>query len=183
MINEKRKLQIENMKLEDLVEFFLDYIKVHTYIKLKNISAEYIMQKCDISYREAITYKFGKLRFKLYEIIRIGLDSNAIVRYNHDTFRKIDGNKLNNVLKDFKTNWRIKMTNKKEVFHTWDTWCLIKLKELGKSTMEKWAKAMGYENSFNMNKVAMDNLDKLIITTPSTGRLRFFEVKENVILN
>ena len=102
MLIKKRKIQIENTELEDLVEFFLNYMKDHTYIKIKNISAEYIMQECNISYREAITYKFGKLRFKLCKIIRVGLDSNAIVRYNNDTFRKIDGNKLNDVLKDFK---------------------------------------------------------------------------------
>ena len=71
----------------------------------------------------------------------------------------------------------------KIVFHTWDDWCLIKLKELGKSTMEEWAKAMKVSFSFTMNKIVMDNIDKIIITKSSTSRLRFFKIKEGVVLN
>ena len=69
----------------------------------------------------------------------------------------------------------------KEIYHTWDTWCLLKLKELGRSTMEKWAKAMGYKNNFNMNRVVENNIDKLKITKTSTGRLKYYEIKEGVI--
>ena len=71
--------------------------------------------------------------------------------------------------------------NKNEVYHTWDIWCLIKLKELGKSTMEKWAKAMGYKNNFNMNSIVKRNIDKLNITISSTSRLKFYEVKKDVV--
>ena len=69
----------------------------------------------------------------------------------------------------------------KKVFRTWDDWCLIKLKEIGRSTQQEWAKAMGYENSFNMNKVVENNIDKLKITKLSTSRLKFYKVKEDVI--
>lgn len=99
----ERKLQIENTEYRDLVEFFLDYIKDHTYIKLKNISAEYIMQKFNLTHREVILYH-RKIRYKFNKIIRIGLDSNTVVIWNKDTYRKIDGNKLNKLLKDFKIN-------------------------------------------------------------------------------
>ena len=69
----------------------------------------------------------------------------------------------------------------KKVFRTWDDWCLLKLKELGKSTMARWATAMGYKNNFNMNRMVENNIDKLKITKTSTSRLKFYEVKEDVV--
>ena len=73
------------------------------------------------------------------------------------------------------------MSKKKIFFHTWDLWCLIKLKELGKSTMKKWGKAMGYENNFNMNSIVKNNVNKLNIVISSTSRLKFYEIKENIV--
>ena len=72
------------------------------------------------------------------------------------------------------------MNEEKTVFRTWDDWCLIKLKELGKSTMKKWAKAMGYVNNFNMDRIVKYNNDKLKITISHASRLKFYEVKEDI---
>lgn len=71
--------------------------------------------------------------------------------------------------------------NKNEVYHTWEDWCLIKLKELGRITMKRWAKAMGYKNNFNMNRMVENNIDKLKITESSTSRLKLYEIKEDVV--
>ena len=73
------------------------------------------------------------------------------------------------------------MSEEKIIFRTWDNWCLIKLKELGKSSMERWAKAMGYKNNFNMNRVVENNINKLNITETSASRLKLYEVKEDVV--
>lgn len=73
------------------------------------------------------------------------------------------------------------MSGKNTISRTWDEWCLIKLKEIGKSTQQEWAEAMGYKNSFNMNKVVENNTNKLIITKIPLSRLKFYEVKEDVI--
>ena len=73
------------------------------------------------------------------------------------------------------------MGKEKTIFRTWDDWCLIKLKEIGRSTMNEWGKAMGYEFGFNMNKVIKNNINKLRITKTSTNRLKFYEVKEGIV--
>ena len=79
---------------------------------------------------------------------------------------------------------------KKEIYDTWDGWCLRKLKEIGKSTLKQWAKAMGYENPSIMKKMAqqLEKTGKLNvreiprpITTITTRRLYTYEVKESVV--
>ena len=72
------------------------------------------------------------------------------------------------------------MSEEKVVFRKWEEWCLLKLKEIGRSTMNEWGKAMGYEFGFNMNKVIKNNIDKLKITKTNTSRLKHYEVKEDV---
>ena len=68
------------------------------------------------------------------------------------------------------------------MFRTWDDWCLLKLNELGKSTMQQWATAMGYENSYNLDKVIKNIRYKLKITSSATSRLKFYEVREARLL-
>ena len=71
----------------------------------------------------------------------------------------------------------------RNVFHTCDDFCLIKLAEIGKSTLKRWGKAMGYKNTPNMSRTIKNNLDKLKITNASTGKLKFYEIKEGVVLD
>ena len=44
--------------------------------------------------------------------------------------------------------------------------------------MQQWATAMGYENSYNLDKTIKNIRDKLKITSSSTNRLKFYEVRE-----
>lgn len=68
--------------------------------------------------------------------------------------------------------------SKKKKFMTWDTMCLQKLKEIGRSTQQQWAEALGYRHASNLNKVIKNNKNKLIITMPKTRKnRRFYEVK------
>lgn len=74
------------------------------------------------------------------------------------------------------------MAKEKIIFRTWDTWCLLKLKELGKSTMKKWATEMGYINNFNMDRIVKKHADKLNISISSSSRLKYYEIKKDVII-
>ncbi len=70
---------------------------------------------------------------------------------------------------------------KKEVFMTWDNWCLKKLKEIGKSTLREWSDAMGNKHSNAFDTIIKNNIEKLTITTPGSGkRPKFYEVKEEL---
>ena len=68
-----------------------------------------------------------------------------------------------------------------KVFRTWEGWCLLKLREIGKSTMRQWAEAMGYSTSSNMTRTVkkLEKEGKLIIR--GTGYIRRFtyEAKDN----
>lgn len=72
--------------------------------------------------------------------------------------------------------------NEKKEFRTWDNWCLKKLKERGRLTLIQWATAMGYKNSGNISNIVKHNTDKLKITKNSVGRVKFYELREDVIL-
>jgi len=55
-------------------------------------------------------------------------------------------------------------------FRTWDQMCLDKLKEIGKSGISKWAKAMGYKHPGNMSRMSVILLEKgLIRDYPNPG--------------
>lgn len=71
----------------------------------------------------------------------------------------------------------------KLIFHTWEDWCLIKLKELGKSTLKKWATAMGYDNSGNLTKMVekLTEAGKLNVTKGKNIQHNIYEVKDDVI--
>jgi len=69
---------------------------------------------------------------------------------------------------------------KKEIFKTWDNWCLKKLKEIGRSTLKEWAEAMGYKYPLLLNNVIKNNIDKLIITPAPRKRSKFYELKEEL---
>lgn len=71
---------------------------------------------------------------------------------------------------------------KKEEFHTWENWCLRKLKEIGRSGPQRWAEAMGCEFAASMAGIIRNNIDKLTVTTSFSGRRKFYEVKEGVNL-
>jgi len=59
---------------------------------------------------------------------------------------------------------------KEEVFRTWDQMCLDELKELGKSSLTKWSKAMGYTNSTCMTRTANNLIKKgLVRGVPNPG--------------
>ena len=61
-------------------------------------------------------------------------------------------------------------SEKKLVFRTWDQMCLDKLREIGKSSLTKWAKAMGYEHSTNIVRMSVILLEKgLIRDYPNPG--------------
>jgi hypothetical protein len=92
--------QIEDMKISELVEFLIEFVKDHTYIKVKNIATEYIIKKFNLTHREAILYH-RKLRIRINTIIKIGLESNTIVKFNNDTYRITNRKELTNILKDF----------------------------------------------------------------------------------
>ena len=71
------------------------------------------------------------------------------------------------------------MTEKTK-FMTWDNICLNKLKEIGRSTQQQWAEAMGYTHACCMTNTIKNNKDKLIITTSVTRKNKeFYEVKED----
>lgn len=72
------------------------------------------------------------------------------------------------------------LSKKKAIFRTWNDWCLIKLKEIGRSTQLQWAAAMGYTYSCSMDKIIKNNIDKLEITKLSDSRLKFFKIKEDI---
>jgi DNA-binding HxlR family transcriptional regulator len=70
-------------------------------------------------------------------------------------------------------------SEKKLVFRTWDQMCLDKLKEIGKSGLTKWAKAMGYTNQTCMTKTANILMKKgLVRDIPNPGGKvrRYYEV-------
>ncbi len=61
-------------------------------------------------------------------------------------------------------------TKEKEVFRTWDQMCLDKLREIGRSSLTKWGKAMGYDNSTNITRMSQNLLEKgLIRDIPNPG--------------
>lgn len=66
-----------------------------------------------------------------------------------------------------------------EIFMTWDNHCLKKLREIGRSTLTQWAKAMGEKYSSSMAIVARKNPDKVIITRSRSNR-KLYEVKEEI---
>ena len=72
---------------------------------------------------------------------------------------------------------------KKEIYDTWDGWCLRKLKEIGKSTLKQWAEAMGYENPSVMKKMAqkLEKAGKLDIKETSRKNRYIYEVDESVV--
>ena len=72
------------------------------------------------------------------------------------------------------------MSRKKTIFRTWNDWCLIKLKEIGRSTQQQWATAMGNTYGCSMDKIIKNNMDKLEITKLSNSRLKFFKIKEDI---
>ena len=71
------------------------------------------------------------------------------------------------------------LLGKKEEFHTWDNWCLLKLEELGRSTQKEWAKAMEYNYPASISGVIRNNVDKLIITLSRSGRRKFYEIEKD----
>ena len=80
---------------------------------------------------------------------------------------------------------KLKSKNKKkETFKIWDMWCLLKLQEIGKSTMNQWGEACGYNHGYGLAKIIKNNIDKLKITpSPAITRVRrLFEIKEGVII-
>lgn len=74
------------------------------------------------------------------------------------------------------------VVSEKEVYRTWDTWCLIKLRELGRSTQKQWAHAMGDKHPASISGMIKNNTDKLIITLSPSGRYKFYEVRKDVKL-
>lgn len=74
------------------------------------------------------------------------------------------------------------MDKEKEVFRTWNELCLFKLKQMGKTTIEKWAVEMGYSHDYNMIKIIKDNRDKLKISGSRKlkNRPKFVELKEGI---
>ena len=44
----------------------------------------------------------------------------------------------------------LEIKEEKKLYDTWENWCLRKLKELGRTSLIEWAKAMGYNNSGSM---------------------------------
>lgn len=75
------------------------------------------------------------------------------------------------------------MTEEKLIFRTWNNWCLLKLKEIGKSTLKQWADAMGYNAPEVMKKMAeqMAENGKLNINRTESGRGNTYEIKDNVV--
>ena len=66
---------------------------------------------------------------------------------------------------------------KKEIFKTWDNWCLKKLKEIGRSTLQEWGEAMGYKNPNCLYSLVKNNIKKLTVT----GKYpTFYEVKKEL---
>ena len=57
--------------------------------------------------------------------------------------------------------------------------CLDKLKEIGKSGLTKWANAMGYEHSTNIQKMSVNLLEKGLII--SMSNLVFTMAKQNTL--
>jgi len=55
-------------------------------------------------------------------------------------------------------------------FRTWDQMCLDKLKEIGKSSLTKWANAMGYEHGGNMARQSVILMERgLVRALPNPG--------------
>lgn len=77
----------------------------------------------------------------------------------------------------------LKIHNKKELYDTWDNWCLRKLKEIGKSTMKQWAEAMGYKVPQNMQRPVrnLEKEGKLIIEAIRYTRRFTYEVKDDIV--
>ena len=73
----------------------------------------------------------------------------------------------------------VEIKKEKEVFRTWDQMCLDKLREIGRSGLTKWAKAMGYEHATNIHRMSVILLEKgLIRDIPNPGGKvrRYYEV-------
>lgn len=68
---------------------------------------------------------------------------------------------------------------KKDEYHTWDDWCLLKLEELGRSTLNEWGTAMDYNYPASMIKLIRNNVNKLIITLSRSGRRKFYEIEKD----
>ena len=64
----------------------------------------------------------------------------------------------------------------KPIFKTYEQMCMDKLEEIGKSTLMKWAQAMGYTNQNSMSKIVKRLRDDLIITRSKSKRLHYYEV-------
>ena len=74
----------------------------------------------------------------------------------------------------------------KEVFRTWENWCLLKLKTLGRSTKKQWADSMDYNFSDGIDTIIENQKDRLKLTqigTSNRGKKRYlYEVKAGVII-
>lgn len=68
----------------------------------------------------------------------------------------------------------------KEEFHTWDTWCLLKLEDLGRISKRQWAFEMGYNYPICLDKMIKNNIDKLKITHVGWGNKIYCEIKDGV---
>jgi len=68
----------------------------------------------------------------------------------------------------------------KKVYRTWDDWCLLKLKKIGRSTQKEWAVAMGYEFAGSITGIIKHNMDKLIISQPTSKGYKYYELKKEV---
>jgi hypothetical protein len=62
-----------------------------------------------------------------------------------------------------------KIGGKKPRYKTFEQICLDKLKELGPSSMKKWARSLGYSNSNGIEKI----VKRIQVSTPERLRVRY----------
>ncbi len=75
------------------------------------------------------------------------------------------------MLKESNNNSEVAIITSHEIFKTYELICLDKLKEIGRSTAERWSHAMGYQHRSSLAKVIKRIKQKY------PGKLKVYESK------
>jgi len=91
-----------------------------------------------------------------------------------------DGKLIAQVIsKKIKLKEKEELLLEKDEFHTYETWCLIKLEELGRVSKKQWAKEMGVNYSFMLDPLIKKNIDKINVISISKTQV-YYEIKEGI---
>lgn len=81
---ETKSLLVKEVKKTELITYFIDYLKTHTYIKAKNISTDYL-KSYRYYYQNHNEIRLLKLRFG--KLIIVAYNHRFLTKFNSHTYR------------------------------------------------------------------------------------------------